>query len=133
MNWARYHPNGYEVSSRGNTRYSALYAKLSDGLSIEEAYQLDVKGWRAVSENWRDGKGNAPWNGKSRAELWSEYLELWRQWVHENPTALSDLQVAAKGKVLTDMFATSDINQAHALSVLITEQESLNQIGGLKF
>jgi hypothetical protein len=31
--------NTYEVSSRGDKRFSALYAKLSDGRTIEQAYQ----------------------------------------------------------------------------------------------
>lgn len=133
MNWARYHTNGYEVSSHGDTRFSALFATLQDGRTIEEAYQLDVKGYRKVSSRWMDGKGKSALNGKSRAELWVEYLNLWRQWVHENPTALSDLRSAASGRVLTDKFATSDVNQAHALAALITEQESLERVHGFLF
>lgn len=128
MKWARHHSKGYECSSRGDTRFSALYARLSDGRSLEEAYQLDVKGYRAISNDWRDGKGNKPYNDKTRAELWAEYLELWRQWVQENPTAFADLRVVAAGRVLTDMFATSEINQAHALAVLITEADELERM-----
>jgi len=41
----------FEVSSKassdsGGRIYSALYATLKDGRTIEEAYQLDVKGYR---------------------------------------------------------------------------------------
>jgi hypothetical protein len=105
-----------------------MYAKLSDGRTIEEAYQLDVKGYRAVSDNWRDGKGNAPWNGKTRAELWEGYLELWMQYLDENPILLPDLRKISHGKILTDQFATHDINQARALAHLINEQEALERL-----
>lgn len=128
MKWARFHPQGYEVSSRGDQRFSALYAKLSDGRTIEEAYQLDVKGYRAISNDWHDGKGNKPYNEKTREELWSEYLELWRQWVDENPTAFADLREKSMGKILTDRFATSDINQANALAWIINNQIALEHL-----
>lgn len=51
---------GYEVSSFGDKRFSALNAKLSDGRTIEEAYQLDVKGYRKFGDLWKLGKGKAP-------------------------------------------------------------------------
>ena len=58
--WSRYSDNSYEVSSQGDKRFSALFAKLKDGRTIEEAYQLDVKGYRQQSNNWKEGKGKAP-------------------------------------------------------------------------
>jgi hypothetical protein len=128
MPWARYHFNGYECSSRGDIRFSALYAKLSDGRTLEEAYQLDVKGYRAVSNDWRDGKGNKAYNEKTRAELWAEYLELWEQFARENPELIDDLEALTRGKVLTDQFATSDINQAHALSVIIDRMRTNSKL-----
>lgn len=133
MRWARHHQCGYEVSSQGDTRFSALFAKLQDGRTIEEAYQLDVKGYRAVSNKWMDGKGKPALNGKSRAELWEEYLMLWRCWISENPEMLSELRVAANGRVLTDKFASTDINQARALAFLITEAEGLDRLEGFSF
>ena len=133
MTWARFRVGGYEVSSRGDKRFSALFAKLSDGRTLEEAYQLDVKGYRAISDDWHDGKGNKPYNDKTREELWSEYLELWRQWVRENPALFADLREQAKGRTLTDQFATSEINQAHALSDLIDEADRLESMSTFKF
>ena len=128
MNWSRYHSIGYEVSSQGDTRFSALYAKLNDGRTIEEAYQLDIKGYRAVSDDWHAGKGNAAYNGKTKSELWVEFLDLWRRWCVENPAAFADLRAKAQGKVLTDRFANSDINQARALAMLINEAEALERL-----
>lgn len=128
MDWARYAKDGYEVSSQGDTRFSALFAKLSDGRTIEEAYQLDVKGYRQISTSWRDGKGKPPLNGKSADRLFEEYLALWQLWVVENPEAFADLRLKSKGKLLTDKFSTTGVNQAHALAVLITEAEMLAKL-----
>lgn len=133
MRWARHHQCGYEVSSQGDTRFSALFAKLQDGRTLEEAYQLDIKGYRAVTSSWRDAKGKPPLNGKTRAELWEEYLFLWRLWASENPVLITALREAAKGCVLTDKFASTDINQARALAFLITEAEGLDRLEGFSF
>lgn len=119
MTWARYAPNGYECSSKGDKRFSALFATLPDGRTLEEAYQLDVKGYRALSDDWRFGKGKPPINDKTPAELFDEYLSLWETWAYENPRLIEELELISRGKVLTDRFATSHVNQAHALSVII--------------
>lgn len=109
----------YEVSSKGDRRFSALFAKLRDGRTIEEAYQLDVKGYRRVSNDWRAGKGKPPLEPMSTDALWKAYLGLWVQWARENPKLIEDLRVKARGKVLTDRFATSQVNQARALSEIL--------------
>ena len=122
--WARRAENSYEVSSKGDTRFSALNAKLKDGRTIEEAYQLDVKGYRAQGNNWRLGKGKAPLKPMSKEESWQAYKNLWRQFLEENPTLKQDLRSKASGKVLTDMFASTDISQARALAELLNERKS---------
>ena len=55
--WARRDKNGYEVSSKGDKRFSALYARMLDGRTIEEHYQCDVKGYDVGGTNWKLGKG----------------------------------------------------------------------------
>ncbi len=117
---ARYDENGYEVSSRGDTRFSPLFARLKDGRLIEEAYQLDVKGYRRHGSHWVIGKGKPPLD--RTVDLWGAYLALWRQWADENPALLAALAKAARGRVLTDRHATHRINQAHALAVLLNER-----------
>ncbi len=119
MPWARYSPNGYECSSKGDKRFSALFARLEDGRTIEEAYQLDVKGYRHVVSHWTQAKGQPPLNGKTRLELLVDYIDLWDKWAMENPELITELEEASRDKVLTDMFATSEVNQAHALSRII--------------
>jgi len=128
MPWARHAPLGYECSSKGDTRFSALFATLADGRTIEEAYQLDVKGYRSVTDNWRDAKGKPALNRKTRDELWKEYMMLWDVWAVENPQLIEELEIKSRGKVLTDMFATSTINQAHALSVIIDDIRVLERL-----
>lgn len=66
--WKRKSDNGFEVSSaarnlppeKGDYRFSAFNAKLKDGRTIEQAYQLDVKGYRVDGNDWRLGKGKPP-------------------------------------------------------------------------
>lgn len=121
--WTRYpdlddEDHYFEVSSAGNTTYSPLFAKLADGRTIEEAYQLDVKGYRHHVKNWREVKGKP---SLRNVNLWGEYLDLWRQWAKENPEAMQRLAERSRGKVLTDRHATTGINQAHALARLLNE------------
>lgn len=126
--WARYASNNYEVSSKGDRRFSALFAKLPCGRTVEEVYQLDVKGYRVVSSNWRSGKGRPPMNGKSPDDLWDEYLDLWRTYFQVNPKLANDLFSRASGKTITDMFASSLISQARACSTILNEMLVVRQI-----
>lgn len=118
FDWARFSHNGYEVSSAGDSRFSALYARLSDGRTIEEAYQLDVKGYRTKGNSWQIGKGKPPLR---RINTWESYLSLWRQWAKENPLLMADLGARAHYGILTDRFATTGISQARALAQLLNE------------
>ena len=115
--YARLPGEGYELSSHGDRRFSALFARLADGRTIEEAYQLDVKGYRATSNNWRDGKGKPPLDRS--IDTYIEYLKLWKQWAAENPALIDDLRIRAEGKVLTDKFASSPVSQARALADIL--------------
>ena len=56
--WARH--GGYEVSSRGDRRFSAFVARLPEGRTIEAVYQCDIKGYDPGGTNWRLGKGKPP-------------------------------------------------------------------------
>lgn len=118
--WKRRAENGYEVSSAGDSRFSALYAKLRDGRTIEEAYQLDVKGYRKYGKDWRLGKGRPAIY--TDVDLWAEYLNLWRAWADQNPALLRDLaNRAIDHGILTDRYASGPINQARALAQIINE------------
>lgn len=138
--WARRVNNGepyYECSSKGDQRFSALYAKLLDGRTIEEAYQLDVKGYRSLGDNWKLGKGKDPLPNANIPEtdkngsieiydrLYEAYFKLWEQWAGENPGLIDELENAAIGKTITDMFATSPISQARALAGILNERVEL--------
>ena len=111
----------YEVSSVGDKRFSALYARLSDGRTIEEAYQLDIKGFRAITDNWRDAKGKPPNNNKSFEVIYKEYKKLWVQYLRENPSLYYELKARTSGKMITDCFSSTDVNQAKALYEIIAE------------
>lgn len=121
--WARRDKNGYEVSSKGDKRFSALYARMPDGRTIEEHYQCDVKGYDVGGTNWKLGKGKPPINKVT--DPWSYYLLLWVVWTMHNVDQIDDLkEKMGNRRVLTDCFASSDVNQARALAVI------LNTMGG---
>jgi hypothetical protein len=120
--WARHYTGGYECSSAGDRRFSALSARLRDGRTIEEAYQLDVKGYRKYGNDWRLGKGKLPIRDLRHEQLWQEYLVLWRQWACENPSLIDELQRLSAGRPLTDKFASTPVSQARALSIILSER-----------
>ena len=117
--WAR--KGGYECSSKGDSRFSALYAQMPDGRTIEQHYQCDVKGYQPGGTNWRLGKGKPPLD--STKDLWPEYKALWNTWAyHHNDLCIELYDLAQKhNHVLTDMFATTPINQARALAEILNE------------
>lgn len=123
--WTRYSENSYEVSSSGDRRFSALFAKLNDGRTIEEAYQLDIKGYRKFTNDWREAKGKKPLYNLTQTQLYEQYKNLWRTWATENMVDFLDLMKLSEGKDLTDKYASTSISQARALSDLINEVKGI--------
>jgi hypothetical protein len=121
--WTR--RGGYEVSTKGDKRFSALNAMMPDGRSLECHYQGDVKGYDPGGVNWRLGKGKPPLD--TSKDMWTEYLNLWRLWAGFNLTLMQELRerAAQKDGVLSDCFASTPVNQAHALATILNETSSL--------
>lgn len=121
FSWARY--GGYECSSKGDKRFSAFNATLYDGRTIEQHYQCDVKGYDIGGTNWRLGKGKAPLRlyGEDDNLLYKAYYELWLEWAYLNIPLMRELYSCAinHNHILSDMFSTTEINQAHALSDIL--------------
>lgn len=117
--WKRY--GGYEVSSHGDKRFSAFNAIMPDGRSIECHYQCDVKGYDIGGRNWRLGKGKPPRYAMTKDEIWQKYLALWKLWATHHPELMQELKACADkySGVLSDKFATTPVNQAHALSIML--------------
>lgn len=118
--WGRH--TGYEVSSKGDARFSAFNAMLEDGRSIEQHYQCDVKGYQPGGLDWRLGKGKPPLN--RNVNLWDAYLGLWRAWAMSQPQLMRELADLARthNHTLCDRFASTEINQARALATLLNER-----------
>lgn len=115
--WERKHSNGYEVSSKGDKRFSALYAKMPDDRTIEQWYQCDIKGYDIGGTNWKKGKGKPSLIEYPDDGQWEMYLSLWKIWVIQNFTTVRELQDTLKDvTVFTDCFASTPINQARALA-----------------
>lgn len=130
--WGRYADNGYEVSTRGDRRFSALVATFAPGTkigrvdvggkSIEDVYQTVIK---------RSGKGLPPaedsvlyqkdLSPKDRELVTFDkgYLPLWTIWAGQNPALIDDLRQKSAGKTLTDMFASTGVSQARALDAIL--------------
>lgn len=123
VTWAREKPGGYEVSTAGDRRFSALVATLPDGRTIEMWYQCDIKGYQPGGRDWRKGKGKPSlieYRGNAQYEA---YLLLWKMWACLNPELIGELrkQAAKHLLTLTDRFARSPINQARALADILNE------------
>jgi len=114
---------GYECSTKGDRRFSALCATLEDGRTIEQHYQCDVKGYDPGGTDWKRGKGNPPLSSRAHLDLWAEYLGLWKKWAELNPELMVELRSLAVShqNKLSDCFASGPINQARALSTLLNE------------
>ena len=134
--WGRTSNNSYEVSSRGDKRFSALYSKFKEGtiidgvdvggMTIENVYQSVIK---------KSKKGQAP---SKESKLYNEslktkgeredfsytegYLPLWQEWAKQNPELMDELRVKSAGKTLTDQFASTRVSQARALADILNSQ-----------
>ena len=146
--YARFAKNNYEVSSKGDKRFSAFYARIKDknflndffkkfnvdieekdypknGFTIEQLYQLYIKGY------WKEGyglndllkiKGKKPLNNIDIEEQYEEYKKLWKQYLDENPELFKELIKNTEGKTITDMFASGYVSQAKALAELVNNE-----------
>lgn len=113
---------GYEVSSRGDKNFSAFYAYLPNNISIEEYYQLDVKGWRAKGLTTKEAKGKAPLIERTLEETKQIYTELWYIYCAQNPERfwhLCETLFYTKQTVLSDMFANGPISQANSIAEVL--------------
>lgn len=130
--------SGFEVSTAGDRRFSAFNARIVNPwrpepamtrqergmprmMTIEYAYQVHIKGHYSILE----GKGRPPKRSLDCEQLWEAYLGLWLLWAEANPSLMAYLrrESVKAGWLLTDQFAKSTINQAHALAFLLNNEK----------
>lgn len=135
--YSRY-PDGrpnYEVSSDGDSRFSAMNARFASGTkllghdvggrTIESVYQHGVKQGDWITDN--NKKTGAPKDktiikGNTENDSYIEgYLPLWKEWAIQNPQLIEELRRNAAGKVLTDKFASTKVSQARALADILNQ------------
>jgi hypothetical protein len=123
IGWCRRAPIGYEVSTKGDSRFSALNALMPDGRTIEHWYQCDIKGYDPGGTKWRLGKGKPSLYPYAHDQLYELYLSLWRLWAIRHPNWMAELKTKAiaHGSLLTDRFANTNTNQARALAQILNE------------
>lgn len=131
--WARTAENGYEVSTRGDKRFSALVATFKKGTvidgvdvggrTIEDVYQSVIKKSRKGQAPSKESRlYNESLKTKEEREDFSYtegYLPLWQEWARQNPELIEELREKVKGKVLTDQFANTRVSQARALAEIL--------------
>ena len=150
--WAVTSDNNYEVSSAGDSRFSAFNAKLKPGTkilgvtvpeekstfiagkstttnSIEYVYQtLIKKSSKGVPPPKNSMLYNESLKTKEEKEDYSYnvgYLPLWQEWASQNPELIEDLRVKSAGKVLTDKFADKTrVSQARALADILNSNNT---------
>lgn len=116
--------NGYEVSTLGDKRFSALVAKMPDGRTIEQWYQCDIKAYDIGGTNWKLGKGKPSKINWTKEQQYEMYLSLWKLWAIHNSNLMHELHNKAKehNNRLKDSFAKlGSINQARALAQILNE------------
>lgn len=161
--WARYISQGYgyEVSTKGDKRFSALVATFKEGtvidgvnvggMTIEQVYQSVIKKSRKGQPPARTSKlYNESLKTKHEREEFSYkvgYLPLWQEWAKQNPELIEELRTKVneiEGRTLTDQFATTLVSQAKALAEILnsttptvakaeTEQTTEKQSSGIEY
>lgn len=128
--------DGYEVSSAGDSRFSAMTATFKPGTvlfghdvsgrTIESVYQHGVKQNDWVTDN--NKKTGVPTSKEiikgdtEQSSYEYGYLPLWIEWARQNPELIQELREnAAKKGILTDKFAKTYVSQARALAQILNE------------
>lgn len=149
--WSRNSNNGYEVSTAGDRRFSAMVAKFNPGtiiegvdvggMTIEQVYQSVIKKSRKGQPPVEDSMINRPviesqLSEEARRDFYSinkedwsyriGYLPLWQEWARQNPQLIEELRENSAGKTLTDKFANTRVSQARALAEILNSTESNN-------
>lgn len=115
IKWSR--KEGYQINSKTDKRFSPFFCYLRDGKSIEWHYQVSVKGYSSIEE----GKGKLPLN--KLLDPFTQYCNMWRAWAKDHPVLIEELFELVKqhDNTLGDFFASTETNQAHALSLVLNE------------
>lgn len=128
---------GYEVSTAGDKRYSALVATFKEGTkwdgqdiggkTIEWVYQNLIKKSRKGQPPAKDSiLYNESLKTKEEREDFSYekgYLPLWRLWAEQHPELINELYRRTAGHyALSDKFANTRVSQARALAEILNDK-----------
>ena len=128
-------PTAFEVSTKGTPegrRYSAFNARIKakGNKSIEDIYQVDIKGGEKLGPGKYSKKGSLYDGPLTYDELWSSYKGLWQEFFNENPDMLLEISRLTEGKMIVDRFASSDISQARAIFEILSENNMWRGLPG---
>ena len=78
---------------------------------LAEAYQME---YEYIGENSKEFMEDFSYT--------KGYLPLWQEWARQHPELMEELREKAKGKTLTDQFASTKVSQARALADILNSQ-----------
>lgn len=151
VKYAKQADNNYEVSTKGDSRFSALKAGFAKGTiidghdvggrTIESVYQHGIKQNDWITDNnkktGKPGKLSKLYNPSITDKIELEnfsyevgYLPLWEVWAEQNPELIEELREKSKGKVLTDQVAKTAVTQARALADILNKSNTFTDNAG---
>lgn len=100
--------------------------KFGNSVLSEKAKELYGEDYQESKDNFKSDYNS--YINKEDFSYYVGYLPLWKEWANQNPELIEDLKEKSKGKVLTDQFATTRVNQARALADIINEQNNISKV-----
>lgn len=105
----------YEFSSKGDKRFSPLYAKLPNGQTVEDWYHRDLKGYGDSIGHWIEVKGKPPIVPMTEEYQYQAFKNKLIEFLfNDRPLLAEFIQIAKTHDNFVDRFATTKINQARA-------------------
>jgi hypothetical protein len=89
--------------------------------SEQKAELVDRTGY--PGNDFRLGKGKPPVD--PTMDVWGVYLNLWWSWASNNKPLIEELRIKVRStnNTLCDIFASTPVNQAHALSIILYQTQ----------
>lgn len=124
---AKQHPNKQFKIAYRNTNEASLNGYT--GLEMIEMFKKagSIPNNIVFSKEWVDtGKFNLSKEELENYSYYEGYLPLWQEWAKQNPGLIEELRSKAKGKVLTDQFAYTNVSQARALADILNQNNRID-------
>lgn len=130
--WERFNnESGYEVTSRGDKRFSPFFMNIINPASgelrtLEDFYHLVIKGLEDDDhKSWKDCKGLPPKEGYE-LDMDLRCTNMYKSYLSKYPGLLYELSVIGGVKVFTDMFGITNNSQARYYCDILNDYYGLD-------